>query len=892
MPGAGKTVLASVIIDNLEHNQRNDDTAVVYVYCNYKDPEQSRQNFLASLTQQIVEQIDTVSRTVVDLHQKHKSRGTRPSVQEYSELFQAEAARFSKVLLIVDALDECPERDGARAFLVDGVQGLAPNVGLLVTSRHISGIESGFRSAGRIEVRAREEDLKKYLTSKIHDHRRLKRITRKDSDLLRGILDGVANKADGMFLLAQLHLESLAEEDTKKGIRAAVQNLPEKLDQIYDEAMQRIERQGAKKVRRAKQVLSWICFAERPLRVKELQHALAIEPDDDDLDVEALPDKDLPVAVCAGLVTIDPESQIVRFVHFTTDDYFKRMGDEIFPAAQIDITQACLTCLCYDRLSVIFEHPFKKELFVHLRTKMRAQYPLLDYASLFWARHAVGHAEKSLRGQILWFLQSSRIGLCRQPMLEFISLSRRGNPCFDEGITGLHIALGFRFGLKPIVKQLIEALGTGVDVCDREGQTPLHLAASTGSVPAIKALLDAGAKVDMIDHAGWTALHFAAECGRTEAVRVLLPVMKSLNWPFHRVTGQEQYLTALTMATRCGRTEIINTLIAAGADPNLATRDSTIAPQEILLEAAGVGNQEIIDTLIKAGARTNYPRPGCALTCAASCGHVDAVKRLIEAGEDINGAPGLENPLFAAAISCHVNIIHTLLEAGAVPNADNVGPILCAYGNAADGVDERTVQTLLTQGALDLKARNDEGETPLFHAVRFGKPDLIRLLLAMEPTEINSKNEDGETPFFVAVERRRLKAMEILAASGAAINSPNKRGQTPFAQALLGTRKHSKLRCVSWFTNRKDVEFDRPDIQGRTPLFWAVHVGQAQTALFLLQRHDGETFARNGRRDVLLRHAKSSISQYLLQRGDGDEEARNREGGPLRAMRMSTTRSC
>src|SRR5437763_14099109 len=97
------------------------------------------------------------------------------------------------------------------------------------------------------------------------------------------------------FLLAQLHVNSLSREDNRRGIRRALQNLPKELNKTYDEAMRRIQNQEDQKAKRAEQVLSWISYAMRPLTVREIQCALAIEPDDTEMDEEALPDEDFLV---------------------------------------------------------------------------------------------------------------------------------------------------------------------------------------------------------------------------------------------------------------------------------------------------------------------------------------------------------------------------------------------------------------------------------------------------------------------------------------------------------------------------------------------------------------------------------------------------------------------
>ena len=59
------------------------------------------------------------------------------------------------------------------------------------------------------------------------------------------------------------------------------------------------------------------------------------------------------ISVCAGLVTIDEESSIIRLVHYTTQEYFERTQSNWFPNAQTDITTICVTYLSFDEFGTV-----------------------------------------------------------------------------------------------------------------------------------------------------------------------------------------------------------------------------------------------------------------------------------------------------------------------------------------------------------------------------------------------------------------------------------------------------------------------------------------------------------------------------------------------------------
>ena len=116
------------------------------------------------------------------------------------------------------------------------------------------------------------------------------------------------------FLLARLHMDSLVGKLNSRQVRAALENLPEGMDGTYDEAMERVERQDDSRKELAKRVLSWITYAVRPLSVKELQHALAVMPDTTKLDPDDITDDEILTSVCAGLVVIDEERNVIGLV--------------------------------------------------------------------------------------------------------------------------------------------------------------------------------------------------------------------------------------------------------------------------------------------------------------------------------------------------------------------------------------------------------------------------------------------------------------------------------------------------------------------------------------------------------------------------------------------------
>lgn len=172
------------------------------------------------------------------------------------------------------------------------------------------------------------------------------------------------------------------------------------LDKAYKGAMQRIEDQleGFKFL--AKKVLGWLTYAERLMTITEIRHAIAVELGEQRFDEDNLADPNELVSVCAGLVVVDDQSDFIRLVHSTTQQYFEQNGESLLPRAQQAIAESCLTYLLYDDFATgwLYEKPMQSWPPETVMNKLKC-YPFYNYAAAHWAthaRHGVQHSVKSL----------------------------------------------------------------------------------------------------------------------------------------------------------------------------------------------------------------------------------------------------------------------------------------------------------------------------------------------------------------------------------------------------------------------------------------------------------------------------------------------------------------
>jgi ankyrin repeat protein len=543
------------------------------------------------------------------------------------------------------------------------------------------------------------------------------------------------------FLLTRLYVDSLLDKDTKKRVRFALEKLPkgsEALDQAYGEAIERIEGQLPGKRARAKSVLSWITYALRPLTTGELCHALAVEGDME-LGQDNIPDIEDVVSVCAGLVTVDEESNIIHLVHYTTHEYFERIRDDWNPSAQQEIASACLNYLSLD----IFRSgscPSDKDFESRVE-----QYIFLDYAALYWGRHVL-RVQEEVSSLAFRFFQDSNLVSCA---VQVMSISKAGSgqsPGYSEHFptqtTGLHLTA--EFGLLHLLEKLLHESGRDIiisaDWKDGYGQTPLARAAANGHEAVVKLLLDnGGVDPDSKDYYGQTPLARAAANGHEGAVKLLLD--------------------------------------KEGVDPNSKDEDS----QTPLWRAAEGGHEEVVKLLLDKEGVDPDPKDDydqTPLWWAAVKGHEGVVKLLLnKEGVDPNSKDyHSQTPLWRAAEDGHEGVVKLLLDKeGVDPNSKNEDgqTPLC---RAAEGGHEGVVKLLLDKEGIDPDFKDSDGRTPLSWAAENGHKGVVKLLLDKEGVDPDSKDSDGRTPLSRAAENKHEGVVQLLLGKAVDVESKHEAG--------------------------------------------------------------------------------------------------------------------
>lgn len=141
-------------------------------------------------------------------------------------------------------------------------------------------------------------------------------------------------------------------------IRQTLRDLPAGLVQTYQRILLKISKSSLSKREIALRVFRWTICSRRPMKAQELQEAVAIESSDKYWDRDKIPDENLMIETCRGLLVRDEGDGTVRFAHHTVQQYLLSAPVIRTPEgpgftlssrseAEAFVGQVCVTYLCF-----------------------------------------------------------------------------------------------------------------------------------------------------------------------------------------------------------------------------------------------------------------------------------------------------------------------------------------------------------------------------------------------------------------------------------------------------------------------------------------------------------------------------------------------------------------
>ncbi|KAF4345639.1 hypothetical protein FBEOM_404 [Fusarium beomiforme] len=717
--GAGKTILSSIVINSL-YTQFSDNRniGIAYIYCNFRrEQEQKINNLLASLVKQLSRGWHVLPESVKSLYGKHKKNGTHPLVEELSATLHNIIALYTKVFIIVDALDECQVLDDCRGKLLSEILRFQERsvVNFFATSRPVPDITKVFQ-----------------------------------------------------FLLAHIYLQFFNDKVTENEARSALKEIQTQkqasggnkhklLSGAYDQIMERINKQKWGLRELAIRVLSWITCVKRQLTLTEFQHALATKQGSRTLDTgDIVPVEDI-VSVCAGLVTADRECDIIRLNHYTAQQYLHDKRNELFPDAEYNIMTTCLTYLSFDvfgsgccRTDEEFEERLRLNLFYH-------------YSACYWGSHA--YDIKTLSRAAINFLESTtRVESSVQALMNSSLAWTLWRPGYSQEIprqlSGLHLTAFF--GLEDGV-QIFGSSCCTLNMRDSDGRTALSYAAEKGHEGVVKLLLDkVDLDIDSNDKCDRTPLWWAATRGHEVIVKLLLDTGKV------DVDAQDQKgRSPLRCAVEHGYEAIIKLLHNEGkCDLNIQDEFG----QTALSWAAERGHEAMVKLLLNSSGVDVDSEDGFGRTplyLAVEKKNNAIVTMLLDTGNvDVNTRDAdSDQTIFSwAAMHGREFVVQMLLRTGKVEvNARDTHfgrtPLSWAamYGRKA------IVELLLSHGGVEPDAQDSTGRSPLSLAAEEGHKEVVYLLLNTGKVDLAARdNIFSLTPRDIAFKHKHEDIVDIL----------------------------------------------------------------------------------------------------------------------------------
>lgn len=258
-------------------------------------------------------------------------------------------------------------------------------------------------------------------------------------------------------------------------------------------------------------------------------------------------------SLCAGLVTVDGESGIIRLVHHTTQEYFERTRKQWFPNAQSEITTICVRYLSFSTFENGFcktDDEFEERL---------GSYPLYEYAANNWGHHA-RKALTPCDGVIEFLEDAPKVEASAQAVMDINTswTSPQRSQCAPKQMTGLHLAA--YFGVQEAVKSLLVRL-ENPDSNNSHERTLLSYASEKGHEATVQLLLEEKVDIGSKDIYGLTPLSWAAGTGQEAIVQLLLAAKADVNSKdncYHR--------TPLLWTAERGHEAVIRLLLAETVD--------------------------------------------------------------------------------------------------------------------------------------------------------------------------------------------------------------------------------------------------------------------------------------------------------------------------------------
>ncbi|OAR02604.1 hypothetical protein LLEC1_06424 [Akanthomyces lecanii] len=374
IPGAGKTILASVVIDEVRKVQ---DATVLYFYCRYAE---SARNSFISVCRSLLAQVLTQHPSLLSYFKEKASFSSAlASLEVAKEMLLTALGGCGTSYIIIDGLDECTREQRKEVstwfcgIVHDVPLGDRYSIRCLFVSQDDGVARKDLGQLPTIKIGSQNQADLEGFAAKWHG------ILEAKFGELRSRGCHIANilvaRAQGMFVFAEMFAKYLEDQPNLATLLVELEpsNLPLTLDNVYTRIMDRIFHSRSENISHfLRKVLGWLVCVKRPLRWREIQGAICIDLSEEGVDYDRKL-VDTPKGLFASLVEMQDDGTI-ELVHTTAR---KVMIPEV---------NRSLALLSLDYLSLPQMHKNSDEEDIR-EALVNGVYAFYDYASACWALH-------------------------------------------------------------------------------------------------------------------------------------------------------------------------------------------------------------------------------------------------------------------------------------------------------------------------------------------------------------------------------------------------------------------------------------------------------------------------------------------------------------------------
>lgn len=384
MPGVGKSVLTSQIINHLEALNLD---CCYYFFSLEARSKSTVSGLLRSIAYQMALLNPHVRQKLLRLKESGVQLDNNKEKLIWRKLFVAGifTCRVDQPQYwIIDALDECRDFDNLLTML-SKIEAVFP-LRIFITSRPLPHIKNKMLALGsrvwehNFGVDDIRHNIRRYIEDGPHSHilSRVSAVRRRD--LTEKILD----KSEGCFLWVELVMQELEKHGySTEGVERILDQVPPGMDRLYTRTISEIMETDEEGRKVAEAILSIVVCAIHPLTVAELANALKIH-----LRINLL--EHTIKSSCGNLIYVDKGGHVC-LVHQTARDYLLKHG--LYEAFKTNSTNAhqSLAIICLEYLRSTQMRPVRMlaspgPSTVRINRRLQSS-PFAQYACMHFSDH-------------------------------------------------------------------------------------------------------------------------------------------------------------------------------------------------------------------------------------------------------------------------------------------------------------------------------------------------------------------------------------------------------------------------------------------------------------------------------------------------------------------------